>query len=93
MSENESTPAANPEALAPSSATFTLISVCANPGQVEIEFDKKEIDFQASDAGVMGSCGGDVATTGRRALAATSCIVHHHACVSCASSSIHGHSV
>lgn len=71
MSENESAPAANPKAPSPSSATFTLISVCANPGQVEIEFDKKEIDSQASDAGVIGSCGGDMATTGRHALTAT----------------------
>lgn len=62
MGENESAPAANPKAASPSSATFfTLIPVCANPGQVEIEFDEREIDSQASDAGVRGSCCGDKA--------------------------------
>lgn len=55
----------------PSPATFTLIPVCANPGQVEIEFDEREIDSQASDAGVRGSCGGDEAGAERHAITPT----------------------
>lgn len=71
MGENESAPAANPKAASPSAATFTLIPVCANPGQVEMEFDKKEIDSQASDAGVTCSCGGVKANAERHALTPT----------------------
>lgn len=51
--ENKSAPAAIPKAASPFLATFTLIPVCAKTGQVEIEFDKREIDSQASDAGVI----------------------------------------
>jgi len=71
MGENESALAANPKAAYPSSATFALIPVCANPGQVEMEFDKREIDSQASDAGVTGSCGGDRASAERHAITPT----------------------
>lgn len=59
MCENESAPAANPKAVSPSSATFTLICVCVctNLGHVEMEFDKAEIDSRALDAGVTGLYG------------------------------------
>lgn len=55
--ENEFAPAAIPKAVSPFFffffATSTLVPVCANLGRAEIEFDKREIDSQASDAGVI----------------------------------------
>ena len=45
--------------------------MCVNPGQVVMEFDEREIDSRASDAGVMGPCAGGTANAERHAITPT----------------------